>query len=243
MRNNNSAPLIEFYTSIEALTKIEEVQPQPASKFVPQWWKQMPKQDPFPAIQTVKVCPSFPDYFSQGFVVPMWADVMLKYDKHTSEWNWIAGLPSPTNPFSIETHLNAQFIDYIKPSIQGVEGNFIFKFNSPWSLKTPKGYSVLQLPMFYHFNKEFSVLPGVIHTDFHTTINQQVVYHGTENEIFIKRGTPLVHYIPFERKKYGLKVRVTNLEDKKRDDETVLSRISKFLGSGAYNSDRKQREK
>lgn len=236
MFNRSSKPVIEVYSTVPGLEDIEEARPQVSSKFIPNWWKDFPKQEPYPAVQTVKVCPSFPEYFSQGIIIPMWADTTLVYDEVTTQWRWTCGNPSKVNPFSIEIHPPAQFTKYVTPVTQGTKGNFVFKFNSPWRIRTPKGYSVLQLPVFYHFNNEFSVLPGIIHTDFHTEINQQVVYHGNNKEIFIKRGTPLVQYIPFKRTKFEVVVRGQNEEDRKKDSIGLINLVSKYLGSGAYKS-------
>jgi hypothetical protein len=236
-------PKIEIYSTVKGLEEIEEARPQPSNKFIPSWWKDMPKQESYPAVQTVKVCPSFPEYFSQGIVVPMWADTTLIYDEMTTEWKWTSGMPSRGNPFTVETHPPAQFTQYVKPTFQGEKGNFVFKFNSPWRIRTPKGYSVLQLPLYYHFNNEFSVLPGVIHTDFHTEINQQVVYYGKGKEIFIKRGTPLVQYIPFKRTKFDYVVRSMSPNDTKKDKPESLNLLTKFIGSGAYKSLHMKRER
>ena len=116
----------------------------------------------------------------------------------------------------------------------------VFKFISPWNLITPKGYSVLQLPMFYHFSNDFSVLPGIIHTDTHHELNQQILYHGEGKEIFIRRGTPLVQYIPFKRSKYNITTRDSTVEDLTRFSEVTVNIFSKFPGAGAYKSRHKR---
>jgi hypothetical protein len=236
-------PLIEFYTHTPGLSTVEEVKPQPAQKFIPSWWKQIPPSKPLDELQTVKICPSFPHYFSSGMVMPMWADTIIHYDETSEEWNWRMGLRSTDNPFSVTIHSDKQFIDYVSPSFQGDSGNKIFKFLSPWRIKTPKGYSVLQLPMFYHYEHDFSVFPGVVHTDIHHDINQQVLYHGKGKEIFIKRGTPLAQYIPFKRVDFGIDVREANLEDIDRDKKLAMSFMTKFLGSGAYKTTLKTKNK
>lgn len=236
MRLRSEHPLIEFFSTVDGLNSIEEVRPQPSRNFIPYWWKELPKGGPGNPAQTARVCPSFPDFFSSGFVVPMWADTTLFHDVNAGLWSWKMGKPMPENPFSADSHPSAQFTDYVTPLTQGNPGSFVFKFHSPWKLKTPKGYSVLQLPMFYHFNNEFSVLPGVIHTDMHHVINQQVLYHGNGQEIFIKRGTPLVQYFPFKRADYGITTRDATEQDTSVLAEQDLNLISKFLGSGAYSS-------
>ena len=233
-------PLITFCSTVPGLNSIEDIRPQPANKFIPDWWKGLPKHDLLGEVPTVRVCPSFPDFFSSGFVIPMWADVMLQYDDLTESWKWIAGRPHSSNPFSVEVHPNTQFIDFVTPTAQGDPGSMVFKFISPWNLITPKGYSVLQLPMFYHFSNDFSVLPGIIHTDTHHELNQQILYHGEGKEIFIRRGTPLVQYIPFKRSKYNITTRDSTVEDLTRFSEVTVNIFSKFPGAGAYKSRHKR---
>jgi len=234
-RLKKEEPLIEFFSLAPGLELIEECIPKPTKSFTPDWWKAIPSQvnkspENFFGISTVKMCPSFPDYFSQGFVVTMWADTLLTYDESSATWNSHVGAQSGSNPFSVEAHINEQFIDHVNPTLLGSTGNFVFKLNCPWKIKTPKNYSVLQLPMFYHFNSEFSVLPGVIHTDIHHDINQQLVYYGNGKEIFIPRGTPLAQYIPFKRNKYTHEVRSANAVDRDILVRKALGHTTKFFG-------------
>jgi len=230
---------IQFISTIEGLESIEECLPKPAKHFIPKWFKDIPNSNP----NTVKTCPSFPDYFSQGYIIPMWADVILKYDKVKDEYEW----RSCDGLWTWETHANEQFLDYIKPSFNGVGGQFIFKPQCPWRVVTPPGWSVLQLPLFYHFNKQFSVLPGIIDTDIHSIINQQVLYHGDGEEIMIRRGDPFALYIPFKRSdKLDYEISYQTEKNKSKFSAEHVSFSSKFRArDGKANGEyrRKQRER
>jgi len=236
---------VEFYTSVRALANTPELHPKPTKNFIPDWFRHIPSQKSlnssdtvYNETQTVKVCPSFPDYFSQGYTIPMWADTTLTYDKDTDRWTYRCGLKG--SPYKIEVHGHPQFLDYAPANFLGKKSDFIFKFISPWELKTPKGYSVLQLPMFYHFDDNFSVLPGIIDTDIHHEINQQVVYHGSGLEVFIKKGTPLVQYIPFKRDKYELSVKEMDENYLINREKTILNYQSTF--EGAYRELQRKRD-
>ena len=80
-----------------------------------------------------------------------------------------------------------------------------WKWNTPAKEFTPPGISMLQLPMMWHFNPNFTVAPGVIWTDIHHEINQQMMFHkkGVFN---LQRGTPLAQYIPIRREKFEYNV-------------------------------------
>lgn len=227
---------IEFISTVKGMTGSEECIPKPAKHFIPKWFKDIPSSHN----GTVKQCPSFPDYFSQGYIVPMWADSVLKYEKISATWEW----STPTSTFTWDTHSNDQFINYINPNFKGVDGSFVFKAICPWKVITPPGWSVLQLPLFYHFNKDWSVLPGVIDTDIHHEINQQVLFHSEEKTIEIKKGTPFVLYVPFKRNNnLDLSVREKTDEDQKTFDQSDFRFFSSFTPNGIYRSLQRKRDK
>jgi hypothetical protein len=226
---------IEFISMVEGLEQIEECRPKPAKYFIPEWFKNIPPSNN----TTVRHCPSFPDYFSQGFVIPMWMDSKLNYDKSTGVWNSQASkvLANWTS------HPDSQFLDFKTPSFLGSEANFVFKAECPWRIITPPGWSVFQMPLFYNFNKEWSILPGIVDTDIYHEVNQQVLYHGTGEDIIINRGDPFVLYIPFKRDKHDLNVRYRTEKDRKNFLKQDLNVRTKFIGSGAYRKAQRLRDK
>ena len=227
---------IEFISTVEGLETIEECLPRPAKHFIPKWFKDIPSNYP----TTVKVCPSFPDFFSQGYILPMWADTKLKFDSKFGEWNW----ESSNAMFKWEIHSNDQFLKHVDAKFNGVSSQFVFKALSPWNIVTPPGWSVLQLPLFYHFNQEWSVLPGIIDTDIHSTINQQVLYHGDGKEIKINCGDPFVLYIPFKREnKLKHEVRYQTEKDEKKIKNEIFKINSRFFPNQYYRRLQRERDK
>jgi hypothetical protein len=228
---------IQFISTIEGLEEIQECRPKPAKHFIPKWFKDIPAHNDM----TVKQCPSFPDYFSLGYIVPMWVDSRLTYDDKNNSWFW----ETSSSLFKYEVHSNKQMIEYVTPNFNGVDGQFIFKANCPWRVITPPGWSVLQLPLFYHFNQEWSVLPGVIDTDIHTEINQQILYHGNGKLIDIKRGDPFVLYVPFKRDSAYLEeeIRYQNESDIKIFNLQDLRFSTKFSPNGQYRKLQRDRDK
>jgi hypothetical protein len=225
---------IQFISTVEGLESIEECLPRPAKHFIPKWFKDIPNNN----FLTVKICPSFPDYFSQGYIVPMWCDVKLNYNKNN--WN----MTTTNNKFFWSVHENHQFLDYTKTTFNGIETQFVFKAECPWRIITPPGWSVLQLPLFYHFNQEWSVLPGVIDTDIHHEINQQVLYHGNGKDVIIKSGDPFVLYIPFKRSnKLKHETRYQNKKEEKKFKSDVLRINKSFKPNGIYRQLQRKRDK
>ena len=212
--------------------------PRPAKHFIPKWFKDMPSQTENST--TVKVCPSFPDYFSQGYIIPMWSDVKL--ESKGDAWNW--SVSDPDNPSQWSNHGSSQFLNYTKATFNGVDGQFVFKAISPWKIVTPPGWSVLQLPLFYHFNKEWSVLPGIVDTDIHHTVNQQVLYHGNGKEIKINVGDPFVLYIPFKRlNKLKSVIRCQTKKDKENLTKQKMIYDNRFVPNSLYRKLQRERDK
>jgi hypothetical protein len=209
-------PVIKFVSMLPGLDSIKDVQPVPAREFYPKWWKTAPFKDEISDTFTVKACPALPDYFSQGYVLPMWADTTLEYDPETTRFRWEVGKAGV--PYTWSDHGNQQFLDHVDgANHQGSPVNYVFKADCPWRMITPPGYSILQLPLFYHFNNQFSVLPGVIRTDIYHELNQQVLFHAPGGSIHIPRGTPFVHYIPIKREEY-----VLDVHDITKDEEKIF---------------------
>lgn len=226
---------IQFISTVEGLESIEECLPKPAKNYIPKWFKDIKPSSDF---NTVRVCPSFPDYFSQGYIIPMWSDVQIRHDGEN--WSWI----SSSNISIWEKHDNFQFLDYTKASFNGIDGQFVFKAICPWRIITPPGWSVLQLPLFYHFNQEWSVLPGVIDTDIHSEINQQVLYHGNGKPVMIKCGEPFVLYVPFKRSnKLKHEIFYQTEENKKDFNISQLRLLKGFKPNGVYRDLQRKRDK
>ena len=235
IKNKNN--LIQFVSTVPGLSLIKECAPQKTKNFIPDWFKNIPPSS-F-GLGTVKDCPSFVDWFSTGYVLPMWMDSEIFYDNESKKWETNS---SPLMPLW-DFHTENQMTEYVTPIFQGLNGTAIFKAQCPWRIITAPGWSVLQLPLFYNFNTDWSILPGIIDTDIHHEINQQVLYHGDKKSIFIKRGSPFVMYIPFKREKNILEVRDQNKKDIEKFNLNLLKIKSKIIGQGSYRKMQKERDR
>jgi hypothetical protein len=75
---NKDKNKILFIPMKQGIANIEEILPKAAGAYIPEWWKTIPanfgKKTNFFNTKTAKKCPALPDMFSQGFILPMWAD-------------------------------------------------------------------------------------------------------------------------------------------------------------------------
>lgn len=223
IKNNN--PKMEYWPMISGLNEIEESCPTLYKNMTPSWWKDVP---PFSetGVKSAKNCPAFSDIFNNSYVLRMWCDVTLRFKENQFKW-------STSSPFfKMEYHANAQFLDYL-PVHARKEIRGVIKFISPWLLKTSKGYSTYQMPMTYDFNEDFTVIPGVIHTDSYHCTNLQVLITSEKEEITIKHGTPLALHFPYKREKFDFEIH--NKKDGEGadslDSKNFLVATSKFINS------------
>lgn len=249
LNNKKEDNVISFVSLSPHLMDLKMTHPKQMSKEIPSWWKNTPRtiSDEYTnnLIPTVKACPSFTDYFSQGFVLPAWTDVDISYRVQDDVWS--ADYPGSIDKevmYNWGIHPNEQFLKHADAKVYGNKPTMVFKANSPWSMITKPGWSVLQLPLFYHFDNELVAMPGIIDTDISHQVNIQLLYFGDNKKVSIKQGQPLVHFIPFKRSDIteNFDVRSATEADIKKIMASNIMYDTKFAGSGVYRKQQKERD-
>lgn len=215
-------PKVYWWSTIKGIENTTPI--LPAKEFIPDWWKNVERliDKRYDQKGTVRNCPSFPEYLMQGFVVPLWCDLYLKIEEDKWEWR------SSNQIFNFSSHSNEQFKDFLPNHIKN-KTSIVLKPDCPWYVKTPPGWSVWQLPMTYHYNPIFETLPGIIWSDIHHEINQQILIQEY-GEFMIPRGTPLAMYVPYERNKYTYEVSGPNKQNKNWTNISNAHIYTKFKG-------------
>jgi len=214
---------IYWWTDVEGLAEVcpilrgHEVPP-------PDYWNKIPKIPDLNVVRdrgTAKNCPAIPDMWNLGYVLPLWCDTKFTF----SEGGRYTIVPSD-NRFTFTHHGDSQYKDHLPKRVQDAV-KMVIKANCPWRVRTPEGYSMMQLPMYYHHDELFEVLPGTIWTDIHHEINQQMVIkkHG---EFILKRGHPLAAYIPFRRDNFKTIIEGPNPRNRAWDLESRTRLWTKF---------------
>lgn len=177
------------------LSGIEIEKPQPASKFIPDWYKNMESytdsnKQPIPNVgsnATIKRCIPVFDAITAGYIITSPTDIYVNLKDGIQYFQW----PSIK---LITFHPIEQAAEHpmVKPHAYP-------KWMNPWAIKTPKGYSTLFIqPM--HRKSVFNILPGIVDTDTYTaTINFPMVINDPNFEGLIPKGTPIAQVIPFKR--------------------------------------------
>lgn len=216
---------IEFWCDVDGLSLLDEVKPRPAKEFFPKWIKQAKKNEVYNPEHripdaTISKCPMPAEYLTQGYIIPMWCDTVLGHNE--KGWYW----RTSSTKFKWDIHPDNQFIDYLPNHMHNY---FVFKAISPWFLKTPKGWSVYQQPLFYYFQEDWQIVPGTFKTDFYYDLNQHILIKKN-SEIFIPRGTPFVWYIPYKREKLGFSLSEMTTHKKLITKASNMIWHSKFTG-------------
>lgn len=183
---------------------------------------------------TIATCPAISEYFDMGYVVPLWCDVKFTF-KENGEYGAICSDPR----FSFSAHSNRQFKDFLPSHIRS-SVKMVLKANSPWKVKTPDGYSMLQLPLYYHYDKLFETLPGIIWTDVYHEINQQMAIKQF-GEFVLKKGHPMAMYIPYKRDNFSTIIEGPNKKNSKWGAIADTGLYSKFRFG--YNSIKNKQKK
>jgi hypothetical protein len=180
----------------------EEYAPKPASKFVPDWYKNLEsyiggKKVPVgngTADFTAKRCMPIFDAIVSGYIIVSPADVYVTQRNGQAYFEW-------SNFDLIQFHPKEQAIEhpYVKQS------DAFPKWMNWWAIKTPKGYSTLFIPPM-HRESVFSILPGVVDTDSYTApVHFPFTLNDPKFEGLIPAGTPIAQVIPFKRNNWEMK--------------------------------------
>jgi len=203
--------------------------PIPASKAIPDYYKNIkPQSDPNDVTSsTVKRCIPFLEAMTAGYIIPMWSDVRVIANNEQIKLDFPTLYPYPT---SLENHPIVQMPDH--PLVKQPYGTILLKWMNPWVIETPPGYSCLFTSPLNHFENRFKIIDGVVDTDkYVSNVNFPFLWTAGDGEYIIKRGTPLVHVIPFKREQLSMQIADT---DKHRKSAAVAT-----IGTYLYNGYRK----
>lgn len=206
--------------------------PKPASSVVPEWYKKLEsykngKKEPdgkANTTATIKKCMPVFDAITAGYIIFTPADIYVS-QKHDPEKDAILPYYEWANFGLIEFHPVDQAPEH--PQRNGLP--LYPKWINPWSIKTPKGYSVLFTQPF-HRDSIFTVLDGVVDTDIYTPpVNFPFVLNDPKFEGIIPAGTPMVQVIPFKRELW--KMSIGNEKDRIAQNKIQLLLKTRFFDS------------
>lgn len=206
---------------------IEKVIPSPTISKVPDWFKTVPtfqgeeKSLVVSNGQTnygVKSCIPFIDTFSFGYTFELFCDIQIKNINGNPIISW-SHMEKEVEPVVTRPDPKIPIYDGFHP--------FNFSWISYWGIKTPKGYSCLFTHPLNRTDLPFITTSGIMDTDSWGIWGNQPFALKKDWEGVIKKGTPIIQFIPFKREPWS----------SKRDDslsnwgnEENIRRSFSFLG-------------
>jgi hypothetical protein len=201
--------------------------PEPASSFMPEWWKNMQpyvnkKYDVAPASTvTAKKCFPLLDSMMAGYIVPLWADMYVTQQAGVPLIKWA------THRDVLEAWATQQSKGFDVP-----EGftEPAFKYLHDWIIETPKGWSCLITHPIGYQNLPFRTITGVVDTDkLKTQINTPFfIKEGFEG--IIEQGTPMFQIIPIKRTTWKAEYSIKEEKQVYYDHEKLMSRLVSSYG-------------
>lgn len=173
--------------------RLMEIPPYLNSSKLPSWWSKLPVNK-----NSIRRCQGTYDYLNLGFTIPMWTDVTVR-----PAANGI-GHEFKLENFGDMTNFTVEFFSTdsaggcpFGSQRKDLNSNYP-KLVSPWRYFTPKGISLMALPIAHEPNPNYIVMPGLVHTDFYNQVHI-VIAVLTDKEFTIPAGTPMQHMVPIRR--------------------------------------------
>jgi len=179
----------------------------PAVNFMPKWMTDMPstyKADGFIPAPTMKRCPAVVGMMTQGFMIPLWCDLVIGINPVERSFRWqFADEETNAKPHNV-----AQWDAFANPTVYGH-----LKIVTPWYIRTKQSIDFLWTNPFYNMdmNEKYKIVPAI--TEYkhqHATNINMFIDKSTHGDILIKSGTPMAHVIPMSDRKIEIKTHLVD---------------------------------
>jgi hypothetical protein len=202
---------VEIFFSCLDKAVVENFPVFPASANIPKWYSSLPlemgKEKRFfkegTENSTIRRCVPFLDAITAGYIVPLPYDIFVTREKFVSEKGEELDLPFySSNGPGVNFHSPEQAKDHP----MNKKNKPIAKIMSPWSVKTPSGYSCAFLPPLNGKESPIEIMSGIVDTDkYDNPVNFPFNLIDENFEGLIPAGTPVAQVIPFKRESWKMK--------------------------------------
>jgi hypothetical protein len=153
---------------------------------------------------SIRRCAATMDYLTLGITIPAWTN--FRFTKNSDEVSWDlacdqyehSGLPQNYEPFTSQPFAFEQTGECPITRVRKTPNVGYPKLVNPFRVVTAPGWSTIILPCIYEPSPHYSVLPGLVNTDYYHEANCVLNLLGDES-FTIPWGQPLMHLIPIER--------------------------------------------
>lgn len=180
---------------------------------------------PFVKIFNTARCPGIIDLISIGYILRLHRDIRITTNGKEDGFKWdilhdekSSPEEDPTLSSTVSYFSSDQFSEHYKLSENSL--NTLIKINLPWRIKS-KRYNFLILQPSYFEESRFSIMNGVLNSDYSPQLNVILEWRKLNAVEILKAGTPLCHIIPI-LKKYNDKIYFSEVENEDINNEQVL---------------------
>ena len=193
------------FTKTFLFHSLHEVQhspdPYPATKFVPEWYKDLQKVDTESGLPTVKRCLPFLDAMISGYIIPLPGEITIKIEDSENltingEGKQLLGIHS-----------------FKQVAGSNWEKDITVIFRNVWNIITEPGWSCLFVsPLNREQKYPIEIISGIVDTDnFQQIVNFPAVIKTSSTapgtEFTLPKEYPLVQVIPFKRENFTMDIR------------------------------------
>lgn len=173
--------------------------PKPSIDYIPDWYKQAksylttdgkktPNIDGAP-VASIKRCMPIFDMMTAGYIIETPYDIYVRQIKGEPYFQW-AGKEA------VAFQIFEQFQNH--PYSRDI--NYAARIQIPWSIKTPKGWSIMVMEPQHHELGPIECVSGIVDTDdYSIPFNMFLKLRDSKFEGMIPAGTPFIQVIPFKR--------------------------------------------
>lgn len=180
--------------------------PKPSKAVIPSWFRSLA-----PRVIDAKIlnepgdgkghsgkrCIPMLDAMTAGYTIFTSEDIQVESDCGLPYFRWTR------REEVITFHANQQMSTY--PGIR--ENEDVPKWNNPWVIKTPPGYSCIFTNPMNNPETEISIFSGVVDTDTYTeSVNFPFLLKNPDFNGLIPAGTPIAQVIPFARESWQMEL-------------------------------------
>jgi len=208
--------------------------PKPATEYIPQWYKEAasylsasgkkePMLDGSPTA-TIKRCMPLWDMMTAGYIMETPYDIYVRQTSDGPYFQW-------GNNEAIAFQRMGQFQNH--PYSRDI--NYAVRIVIPWSIKTPKGYSIMVMEPQHHEPSPIVCASGIVDTDdFSIPFNMFLKLRDPNFEGMIPAGTPFLQVIPFKRDSWSSSLggdaeRKKYNADMRKFNRVLFDRYKKFF--------------
>lgn len=161
------------------------------------WWSSLPNNQ-----DSYRRCHGINDLMSYGITIPAWCDFEAKVTGGRMS------IQPSDHQFVIEGFSFSQVGHCPITAHREIPEMTFPKLVAPFYFRTPPGWSLMtfQHPLFY--SDTFSIMPGMIHSDFYHDMNI-VLNIFAARDFIIPAGQPLLYCLPVRRASLGQVTRVS----------------------------------